>query len=228
MLAYHTVSVKLYSLQTNRGHAMETRQRMLAAALKLFAERGFYGASMDQIARELGLTKQALIHHFGTKEKLYGAVLEEISERLMNEAIQQSAPDSSSPFADAVARIYLRTLQHREDTLVLMRELLDNRRRAAQAGIWYLKSFLDGLADLLRRDRNWQEAEEASIVTHIYQVLGAINYFAVSSVTLENMYSPGHVEAMRECFPEQLRRLATGGLAAATMGDAPSAPEPRV
>ncbi len=191
---------------------METRQRMLTAALKLFAERGFYGASMDQIARELGLTKQALIHHFGTKEKLYGAVLVAISERLMDEAMQPSARDSSSAFADAVARIYLQTLQHREDTLVLMRELLDNRRRAAQAGTWYLKPFLDGLADLLRLDPNWQAAEEASITTHIYQVLGAINYFAVSTVTLENMYSAGHVEAMRECFPDQLRRLAMGGM----------------
>lgn len=191
---------------------METRQRILAAALSLFAERGFYGASMDQIARELDLTKQALIHHFGTKEKLYGAVLVAISERLMTEAIQPTEVESASAFADAVSRIYLRTLQHREDTLLLMRELLDNRRRAAQAGTWYLKPFLDGLADLLRRDPNWQEEDEASIFTHVYQVLGAINYFAVSTATLENMYSVEHVEAMQECFPERLRKLAMGGV----------------
>ena len=190
---------------------METRQRILAAALRLFAERGFYGASMDQIARELDLTKQALIHHFGTKEKLYGAVLVAISERLMTEAIQPTEVESASAFADAVSRIYLRTLQHREDTLLLMRELLDNRRRAAQAGTWYLKPFLDGLADLLRRDPNWQEEDEGSIFTHVYQVLGAINYFAVSTATLENMYSVEHVEAMQECFPERLRKLAKGG-----------------
>ncbi|MFC4249921.1 TetR/AcrR family transcriptional regulator [Sinimarinibacterium flocculans] len=191
---------------------METRQRMLAAALRLFAERGFYGASMDQIARELDLTKQALIHHFGTKEKLYGAVLVAISERLMTEAIQPTEVESASAFADAVSRIYLRTLQHREDTLLLMRELLDNRRRAAQAGTWYLKPFLDGLADLLRRDPNWQEEDEGSIFTHVYQVLGAINYFAVSTATLENMYSVEHVEAMQECFPERLRKLAMAGV----------------
>lgn len=191
---------------------METRQRMLTAALRLFAERGFYGASMDQIARELELTKQALIHHFGTKEKLYGAVLVAISERLMTEAIQPPEVESASAFADAVSRIYLRTLQHREDTLLLMRELLDNRRRAAQAGTWYLKPFLDGLADLLRRDPNWQEEDEASILTHVYQVLGAINYFVVSTATLENMYSVEHVEAMQECFPERLRKLAMGGV----------------
>ncbi|MBR9910424.1 MAG: TetR/AcrR family transcriptional regulator [Gammaproteobacteria bacterium] len=191
---------------------METRQRILAAALSLFAERGFYGASMDQIARELGLTKQALIHHFGTKEKLYGAVLAVISERLMDEAIPPSEVDSDGAFGDAVARIYLRSLQYREDTLLLMRELLDNRRRAAQAGTWYLKPFLDGLAALLRRDPNWKEADEASIATHVYQVLGAINYFAVSTATLENMYSAEHVEAMQECFPERLRKLAMGGV----------------
>ena len=190
---------------------MDTRQKMLDAALKLFADRGFYGASLDQIAREVGLTKQALIHHFGTKEKLYSAVLEAISERLMNDAIQPSTQKSPSGFVDAMSRIYLRTREHREDTLLLMRELLDNRRRAAQAGTWHLKPFMDGLAELLRCDPFWQEAEEPAVITHIYQVLGAINYFAVSSVTLENMYSAEHVEGMRKCFPEQLRSLAMSG-----------------
>ena len=64
---------------------MDTRDRFIEVALQLFSEKGFYGASMDGIAREVGLTKQALIHHFGSKEKLYGAVLGRISEALLAE-----------------------------------------------------------------------------------------------------------------------------------------------
>lgn len=183
---------------------METRDRFIAAALQLFADKGFYGASMDGIARELGLTKQALIHHFGTKEKLYGAVLSEISSRLLGE--MDDAPRS---FSGAVVQIYRHTLAYPDETQVLMRELLDNRRRAEQAGTWYLKPFLDGLHATLRREPAWASASAGQVATHVYQVLGAINYFAVSLPTLAHMYSQAEVDAMQAAFVDRLRRLAT-------------------
>lgn len=193
---------------------MQTQDRIIDAARRLFAERGFYGASMDQIARDIGLTKQALIHHFGSKEKLYGAVLETISQRLLMD-IQVSAERSQEPvsggFVDAVLRIYQRTRDFPDDTRLLMRELLDNRGRAAEAGTWYLRPFLDGLVQLLRQQPDWQTADESRLATHVYQLMGAINYFAVSAVTLRNMYSDKRVEAMTACYPDQLRQLAGAG-----------------
>lgn len=190
---------------------LDTRERFIAAASKLFAEKGFYGASMDQIACELNLTKQALIHHFGTKEKLYGAVLNEISQRLLGELEVHGANDPDEPeqaFTNAVLRIYQATQERQTDTQLLMRELLDNRRRTAQAGTWYLRPFLDGLHQFLRQVPQWRDADQNLIATHIYQILGAINYFSVSGATLEKMYSAEHVSAMRDAFPERLRRMA--------------------
>ena len=49
----------------------DTRERFLDAAAEAFAERGFYGTSIAAIAESLPYTKQALLHHFGSKEKLY-------------------------------------------------------------------------------------------------------------------------------------------------------------
>ena len=60
-----------------------TRQQFLQTARQLFARKGFYGTSLANIADELGLTKQALLHHFGSKEKLYAEILEGISERML-------------------------------------------------------------------------------------------------------------------------------------------------
>ena len=53
----------------------ETREALVEVARRLFSERGFYGVSVAAIASELGITKQALLHHFGTKEALYAEVL---------------------------------------------------------------------------------------------------------------------------------------------------------
>ncbi len=187
---------------------LSTRVRFVEAALFQFAERGFYGVSLDQVARKLGLTKQALIHHFKTKEGLYGAVLEGIAARLMESLDGHSDSGRDETFADALHRLYDHALEWPLDTQVLMRELLDNRRRAARAGTWYLRPFLDRLHDLLRQSPAWRTAGEAELAIHTYQLLGAINYFVVSLTTLENMYSVKHVNRLKQAFPGELRRNA--------------------
>ena len=55
----------------------------IAAATGLFAAKGYYGASIAMIAAELDLTKQALLHHFGSKDALYERVLTGVADRMM-------------------------------------------------------------------------------------------------------------------------------------------------
>ncbi len=52
-----------------------TRARILAAALKEFAARGFAGTRVDAIARRAAINKRMLYHYFGDKEGLFRAVL---------------------------------------------------------------------------------------------------------------------------------------------------------
>jgi len=56
----------------------DSRSAILRAAIKLFAEEGEAGARTDTIARAAGVNKALLHYYFGTKEALYGAVLEEV------------------------------------------------------------------------------------------------------------------------------------------------------
>lgn len=55
----------------------EARERLeqdiLAAAKRLFAQRGFGGVSLDHIAREVGASKQNLLYYFPSKESCTGA-----------------------------------------------------------------------------------------------------------------------------------------------------------
>jgi len=52
-----------------------TRERILAAALKEFAARGFAGARVDAIARAAEINKRMLYHYFGNKESLFREIL---------------------------------------------------------------------------------------------------------------------------------------------------------
>lgn len=55
----------------------ETRERILAAARRLLVERGYHGAGIDAIAREAGITRQAVyLHHFASKTELLLALLD--------------------------------------------------------------------------------------------------------------------------------------------------------
>jgi AcrR family transcriptional regulator len=59
---------------------MSTRERILDAAMEIFARFGFRRASMDQVAQEAGLTRQAVYHHFKSKEALFRAAVEALHE----------------------------------------------------------------------------------------------------------------------------------------------------
>jgi TetR/AcrR family transcriptional regulator len=75
-----TAAAKLTAaVERNPGR---TRERILSAALKEFAAKGFAGARVDAIARHADINKRMLYHYFGNKEKLFRAVLrQKIAER---------------------------------------------------------------------------------------------------------------------------------------------------
>ncbi|HEY3829993.1 MAG TPA: TetR/AcrR family transcriptional regulator [Solirubrobacteraceae bacterium] len=54
-----------------------TRARLLEAAARVYARRGFAGATLEEVASEAGFTKGAVYAHFGSKENLLLALVEE-------------------------------------------------------------------------------------------------------------------------------------------------------
>ena len=55
----------------------DTRQRIQAVALELFAEQGYEKTSLREIAERLGVTKAALYYHFKSKEDIVGSLVED-------------------------------------------------------------------------------------------------------------------------------------------------------
>lgn len=66
--------------------APDTRERVLQTAQMLFAERGYRGTSLRDIARRIGIKAPSLLHHFPSKRLLYLAVLDRIFEGLEDAA----------------------------------------------------------------------------------------------------------------------------------------------
>jgi AcrR family transcriptional regulator len=88
--------------------AAGTREDLLRAGAHVFAERGFDGATTELIARRAGATKAMINYHFGSKERLYEAILlatfTEIASRLDGvHARGGSAPEQLRTFVEAFA-----------------------------------------------------------------------------------------------------------------------------
>ena len=60
-----------------------TREHLLAAAAQVFAERGFHGATLDEVARVAGFTKGAVYSNFASKDDLFLALFKANYEREM-------------------------------------------------------------------------------------------------------------------------------------------------
>jgi TetR/AcrR family transcriptional regulator len=65
-----------------RRNPEATRQKLLVAARREFAEGGLAGARVDEIAARAGVNKQLVYHYFGDKDALYLAVLEWVYEEI--------------------------------------------------------------------------------------------------------------------------------------------------
>jgi AcrR family transcriptional regulator len=62
---------------------MKARTRILDAAMLVFRRHGFRRSSIEQAAEAAGLTRQALYHHFKSKEALFRAVIEQLHENAL-------------------------------------------------------------------------------------------------------------------------------------------------
>jgi AcrR family transcriptional regulator len=65
----------------------ERQEAILAGAARAFAQSGYAGTSMEDVAAASGITKLIVYRHFDSKEELYRAVLQRVSDRLAEEFV---------------------------------------------------------------------------------------------------------------------------------------------
>jgi AcrR family transcriptional regulator len=102
-----------------RADAARNRERVLAAARWLFAERGVHAVTMEEVARAAGVAKGTVFHRFGDRAGLALALLDE-HERALQERILRGPPplgpgapprDRLLAFLAALAEL---TVEHRD------------------------------------------------------------------------------------------------------------------
>lgn len=103
---------------------MSLKHRALEVALASFADRGVAGTSLDDLARRLGVTKQAILYHFKSKDGLIEAVVEQAAAELYRElAAALSVAEPGWDRIEASVRSVFALAVRRPELLGLLREV---------------------------------------------------------------------------------------------------------
>jgi len=83
-----------------------TKERILETALELFAQSGYLGTSMSDIAKQLGITKAALYKHYDSKQAILDRIVERMDRMDYERAEEYEMPETEP---DGFAEAYLHT-----------------------------------------------------------------------------------------------------------------------
>ncbi len=132
-------------------HQRDTSQALIAAGRKLFAMRGFDGASVRAITRQAGTNLGAITYHFGSKRELYAAVLDD-GIRPLADRVVAAAADPGTPLDRIVLVVeaYFEHFRTHPELPRLMLQEISAGRRPPEAVVELVKRIVATLAGLYR------------------------------------------------------------------------------
>lgn len=172
--------------------ADDSRQRLIEAAGALFAERGFSESSVAAIGEAAGASRGLVNHHFGSKENLLWAVVEDYEFRWENEIVVPAIADKRGLAAlRAIIDSHRRTARDNPESMRLLYRLMGQALDPR-------KGLADQFAGLHRRWRElgkrwWDEGvEDGEIDPSIDQDANASMIIgAIRGITFDWLIAPG-------------------------------------
>jgi AcrR family transcriptional regulator len=191
--------------------------RVRTAATRLFAERGFAGSSLRDLARASGMSLAGLYHHFDSKDTLLFELQRDAYERLMQPLNDISADAEPLEKLEALVQNHLRffaaditamkVLSHEAEALD--GDLGDRVRRMRRK---YYNHFLSIVTELLRVSRRKDLNPRVATMT----LFGMINW-------IYTWYKPA-TDGPPDRLASQMVGIFLNGLDRGTKGQAPAAP----
>jgi AcrR family transcriptional regulator len=193
-----------------------TRRNIVDMATREFAEKGFSGARVDEIAARTKTSKRMIYYYFGGKEGLYIAVLENAYSRIRT--IEGSLDLEHQPPAEALRRLVAFTFDYQNDhpefiRLVMNENMLDGAYLGRSKAIRRLNNaVIDVLRDLLARGERDGVFRRGLDAVSVHMSISALCFFNVanratfSTIFKRDMASPRALAARRAEVVETIAR----------------------
>jgi AcrR family transcriptional regulator len=205
---------------TQIGRHREPRDRILVAAAAAFAEKGFDGAGVDEIARRAGVNKAMLYYHVGDKAALYGRVLLDAVERAHAgvRRVLDEVADPRRQIAD-IQGVFLSLFRSApEIPRLLLREIADGGVRMPDEALARMASVMEMTRRVVEEGHRRGALRAVNpLLTHLLVVGSAmfiVNAQRVRSRMAQVIDIPADVPADLSTFGADLSDIILNGVAA--------------
>ena len=130
---------------------MKTEDRILIEATRAFGSAGYEATSLDGLAQQLSVTKQAILYHFSSKDILFGAVIDESVDELAK-VLDEAAGGKGIEAVEAIVGAVFRLAIRKPEILGILREV-------TRKGEPWNSRARDGLESLVKRAEDFLDAE---------------------------------------------------------------------
>ena len=197
--------------------AEERRAGILDAALAVFSARGYHSSSIDDIAREAGISKALIYEHFDSKQGLYADLLErnanELFERLAAALAGVEVDSGAARLAAGLDAFFAFVEERRDAWRILFRDVVDPETSAVLGRV--VEQVTAVVAALIAQDPGARSRDEGEGDEAI-RVLAQMLVGAVQSVA--NWWTE-HPEVGRERAVEMVMDFAWLGLERLSAGE---------
>lgn len=190
-----------------------TRTELLRSARSLFAAHGYAGTSIAAIAQELGVTKQALLHHFGSKDTLYAMAVEQTAAEVL--AVLFDAMEDDRPAEDQLetfcAHLSQRMAQDPAPAKLLLREMLDHALTPKAEGRSFA-TLLESLVATVQATERWKEGGVQGALALVCHLFGAAVLAHGARDTIGGLFGPAAEIGARDQNAAVFAALVSGAL----------------
>jgi TetR/AcrR family transcriptional regulator len=197
-------------LERPRRKGEITRERILDAAEEIFAERGFDGATLRDVAARVGLRNPSLYNHFDSKDALYAAVLERgvgPVMRVLSDFVARGETDS----AGVVRRMMEILADHPHLPRLVQHETLAGGQRLTPMLREWIIPVLDRGQEMARARAgdSWPDEQIPFLVLAVYHIV--VGYFTTAPLYRdlggEDLLDPEALERQTLFLTELVERL---------------------
>ena len=195
-----------------KRRAGQTPRGILDAAIEIFAEKGFSGANVDEIASKAEITKPTLYYHYGSKEGLFAAVLEDVYAGMRE--IESSLDLTNQPPTQAMRQLVSVTFDYHARhpewiRLISVANIHDAKHIAGSESLAPRNSqILEILRALLDRGVAAGVFRPGVDVLHLHLLINSYSFYRVSNrhtwkvIFNRDLQNPADVAAQRETIVE--------------------------
>jgi AcrR family transcriptional regulator len=162
-----------------------TRDNILRAAIEVFAKSGFAGGRVEQISKAANCTDRMIYYYFGSKERLFIAVLEAIYQELgdAEAALDLSGLDADQALREIIRFTWNHYLAHPEMLALLSNENLHRGKHLARSKRVKELSFplMSILSDVLARGVKQKTFRSGIEAMDLYIAMCSLGYFYLSN-----------------------------------------------